>query len=197
MITLTEGMKALLSRFKADNGQPQYRLIWSEDRLEWHYGEMKPKYGVGRNRWMLEKWCSPEMYGSPEEWEACKEGEISILGPFPRQGDWEHSYTFECDGFPIEPTIDLVELLCRAIEAGKMHTRSERWQAIKDAKEKVERDRHELFDQLWHDAAPAPGAKLPDHIERMDSFNVKTTADVPQEFKNGTLGFRQMTSEEK
>lgn len=161
---------------------PDYRIVWSETRTEWLCGKLIRKYGTGRDRFILEKHCSAESYGSQEEWEsAIDENGVLILGPFPRSGDWEHCYTFEAGGQFVRPTEELVRLLCVAINRGLMHTRSERWAAIKEAKDKRERDRKQEFDDIWDDSRPAPGAKLPDHIERMDSFDVtrKTTADIP------------------
>ena len=183
MKSLPDHITKLLDRGFQAGGR--YRLVWSEDRLDWLDGERILKYGKGRNRWILEKYCPPSTYGNPDEWP-------SILGPYPSEGDWEHSYTFEADGEAVTPTEELVSLLCRAIDRGVMHTRSQRWAAIKEAKEKEEAERKKLFDDLWDDSAPAPGAKIPEHIQMLDSFpqGRLTTADVPQEFQK--RGFAQI-----
>lgn len=160
-------------------GHPNYRLVWSESRLEIRYGQRVKKYGSGRDRWILEKWCPPEMYGSEDLWgfetKDRESGEL-ILGPFPRQGEYEHSYTFDQDGIYIEPTEDLVLLICRAIEQGKMYTRSEKWAALIAAKEKVKQQEAQMFEDLWNDCKPAPGAKIPEHIQMLDSITKKNTA---------------------
>jgi hypothetical protein len=160
-------------------GQPNFRLVWSESRFEIAYGKQVKKYGVGRDRWILEKWCPPEMYGNPATWEFDtkdpESGEL-ILGPFPHQGEYEHSYTFDQNGVYIEPTEELVLLICRCIERGKMHTRSERWAAIMAAQEQVAKDRKRMFDDMWDDAKPAPGAKIPEHIQMLDSITEKNSA---------------------
>lgn len=199
----TEEMQNALVRAGGTNpfGQPNFRLIWSEDRLEIAYGQQKKRYGESRNRWMLEKWCPPEMYGSQEEWERTKDldsGEYP-LGPFPRRGDYEHSYTFEDETQrPVTPTIGLVELVCRVIEAGKMHTKSMRWKAIKDAQEKRKRDEKAYFDSLWEDAqgpfggnavSGLPGKRTPADV-RLDM----TTKDLKKLNKKIPLksGFKQI-----
>ena len=45
-----------------------------------------------------------------------------------------------------------MELLVRCIEAGKLHTRSERWAAIKEAQEKAEREAKQNFSDAYDDA---------------------------------------------
>lgn len=193
----------LLSRWKNQYGQPLYRIVWSEDRLQWENGEMRKKYGEGKDRWILEKWCPPEMYGNPndpcwtEEW----------LGEFPRQGDYEHCFTFDQDGTFIPLRHELVELLVRCIEAGKMHTRSERWKAIKEAQEKAEAEAKQRFSDAYDDAFGAfdkgtgneyvaPGKtgarkRKPEDIK----FNY-TTKDVAEAVgKLPRRGFGQITGE--
>ena len=187
---------SLNRKFTNRNGGPLYRVIWSEDRLEYFYGEMKPKYGVGRNRWVLEKWVAPEDYEPRDEWEGAKEAEtgLPILGPFPTQGDFEHCYTFELDGVPFDPTEDLVHLVCTAIERGKMnHTTWERKAAIQKRMDDAKAEFKRQFDDLWDDSKPAPGAKIPDHILQMDSFSTKTVADIPMNLPQA--GMKQMGSE--
>lgn len=63
-----------------------------------------PKYVPG-NCWHLEKWCAPEMYGTPESW--AKMGEevsgdytIDTAGPFPSQGEYELVMPLTIDGTP-------------------------------------------------------------------------------------------------
>lgn len=193
----------LLERWLTPQGKPLYRIVWSEDRLQWENGQMRKKYGEGKDRWILEKWCPPEMYGNPndecwtEEW----------LGEFPRQCDYEHCFTFDQDGVFIPLRHDLVELLVRCIEAGKMHTRSERWRAIREAQEKAEKERHQHFSDAYDDAfGPfdkgvgqeyvAPGKtgarkRKPDDIK----FNY-TTKDVEEALPGlPRRGFGQITGE--
>jgi hypothetical protein len=182
-------------------GHPIYRLIWSEDSMEWRNGEMRPKYGAGKNRWVIEKWCPPEMYGDRTMWEAPKTDDgKSALGPFPNEGAYEHCYTLDYEGEESigEPPCDLVDLICRCIEAGRMYTRTERFEALREAMKKQQRADDAVFEQLWEDCKPAPGAKLPDHIERMDSFDVNRVAvnDIPLPLPRKS-GFSQVTMPEE
>lgn len=182
-------------------GGHKFRVVWSESRLEWRYAEQKRKYGDGRNRWMLEKWCPPEMYGDRQAWESAVEPEtgIPILGPFPSQGDYEHCFTFEVgdpkQGF--EPPLDLVLLVCRCIEAGKMlYSDAYRLAAIKRKQEEIEAQKKQLFNDLWNDARPAVHAKMPEHIEMMDSFGQRTDAEVRAAMPQlPRRGLKQITQE--
>ena len=72
-----------------------------------------PKYSP-RERFHLEVWCPPEMYGTPEDWgrqfRKTIAGEaIDTLGPYPSMGEYEHLW--ECsdvDGGYLHPTVNLV-----------------------------------------------------------------------------------------
>jgi len=61
-----------------------------------------PKY-LPANCWHLEKWCSPEMYGSPEQWREAGLEKFGILtvdtsGPYPERGEYELCYPLTDDG---------------------------------------------------------------------------------------------------
>jgi len=200
-MTLPDWVQPLLLRIGGSNpyGQPNYRIIWSEDRMEFRYDEQKRKYGDGRDRWILEKWVAPQEYGSREDWEACIEPvtHLPILGPYPENGDYEHSFTFEITVNPgEEPAFmplaeNIVEVLVKAIEAGKLnHTAWARKAAIQKRLDDAKAEQQRLFNDLWDDARPAPGAKIPDHILQMDSFNSKTTADLDPSLP--ARGFKQL-----
>lgn len=141
--------------------RPMYRMVWSNDRTEWSNGEWMPKYDHQPNRWVLERWSPPGQYGTREEWEACGEvtpegRRISTLGPYPSQGEYEHCFTFE-DPLTkcfVQPDIGCIELICRAIERGRMMTRSERWAAISKKKEAARKARHDKFEETWEEAMP-------------------------------------------
>lgn len=97
---------------KNPHGQPNFRVIWSGNRLAWHGGvfherddsgnvlrvqarhALMPKYPDVVNRWICEMWVAPEVFGTPETWEQetveWREGlRIETLGPFPRHGEYE------------------------------------------------------------------------------------------------------------
>ena len=200
-MTLPDWVDPLLLRLGGTNphGQPNYRIVWSEDRIEWRFDERKRKYGDGRDRWVLEKWLPASEYGSREDWDAMKEPVTgySILGPYPENGEYEHSFTFEISVNPGEEPVympfseNVVEVLVRAIEAGKLkHTDWERKVAIQKRMDDAREERKRIFNDMWADAAPAPGAKIPDHIQQMDSFNSKTTADLDPRLP--VRGFKQV-----
>jgi hypothetical protein len=187
-----EWVPELLQRFGTNLlGEPNYRIVWSEDRLEWRDGMWSRKYGDGLDRWVLEQWVGPSFYGNPAEWEAVKtEDGTSVLGPFPYRGDYEHSLTFACNNDFIPLSYSLIELTCQVIEKGKLKSNVDRRIAIEEAKAKHKKAQDLLFENLWHNAAPAVHAKIPDHIQRMDSMGVISA----EEAKN-KLGLKRGASQ--
>lgn len=132
------------------NGLPMWRLVWGWSRLAFIGGveyrladtgitdprtgqevkvneiviqptRLAPKYWPYPNRWYLEEWNPPEIYGSPERWEAnfttyvpeiepgvrisgpyLLEGTpIEQLGPYPSRGEYESRMMWS--GFEDEP----------------------------------------------------------------------------------------------
>ncbi len=98
-------------------GEPNYRAVWGWSRLAlaWIGGKFEdrdehgallrervelrwePKYPAV-NRWHIERWLPPEVYGSPRAWYAQtieRENGISIpaLGPYPSRGEYEHCFS--------------------------------------------------------------------------------------------------------
>ena len=142
-------------------GQPNFRAIWSENRLAWIGGQIsdfdengllirtrvalrqEPKYEISvRNRWVIEKWYPPEHFGSPEAWykqtkEFGEEGNIPQLGPYPFRGDYDFCTALEDDGQFAQISVDMVELAIVLIrqELAKHRTIAER----KSAKEEQHR----------------------------------------------------------
>lgn len=93
-------------------GGPLYRLVWSNDRLCWKYGEWTdhdasgneirkvvearetPKYAFAKNRWILESWHPADYYGTPATWAREMTDwrlgtTCSVLGEYPSRGDYE------------------------------------------------------------------------------------------------------------
>lgn len=167
---------SLLRRFGNNQfGKPLYRVIWSEDRIRYAIGGYRRPYGEGRNRWMVEKWCGPAIYGSRESWEALREPDgSSSLGPYPNEGDYEWVYTFETpegEGVPLDPGI--LELLCRCIEQGKLLTDTQRKLAIDARRTQEEKARDQRFADAFDDSlgpfggqpvAGIPSKRLPDDV---------------------------------
>ena len=103
--------------------QPRFRAIWGWNRLTLIGGEWINYDGSGNrigssievrevpkyepyDRWYIEKWCAPELYGSKEHWEATTtetiDGiRIAALGPYPERGDYELSWRCEVPICPV------------------------------------------------------------------------------------------------
>jgi len=111
-------------------GQPNYRCVWGWNRLtpiggRWEDNgrvelRMEPKYPQ-LNRWHIEKWCPPEVYGPPEKWRLeTKEEGIEALGPFPDRGEYEHVMVIEGPrGEFLQLTPTIVEHVARTIERSR------------------------------------------------------------------------------
>ncbi len=111
-----ESVQEILESYGGCNpyGEPNFRAIWSESRLDWICGKWTeyddttgevlrevieerhvPKYWVISNRWVIEKWYPPEC--SPEQWnqrtrppeDFFKEGNKLQLGPYPARGSYK------------------------------------------------------------------------------------------------------------
>jgi hypothetical protein len=148
-------------------GQPNYRAVWGWSRLGWIGGKWTdrdaegtfiretmclrqvPKY-TPHDRWHIERWVAPEMYGSPREWYAQtmeREGNgaggvaIPALGPYPTHGEYEHCFTLQGPaGEFVQLTPTVAEYVARAIEAGRHIDAARRRAAIDAREEKSERD---------------------------------------------------------
>jgi hypothetical protein len=167
--------------------EPLYRVIWGWNRLEWigglmsRYDEsgrfkfeeyglfMEPKYSYLAdqcNRWIVEKWIPPEMYGTREAWEqdtAEINGmeETQALGPYPDRGDYELSFVLKdnktggfiqlCDQL-VSDVVDVAQA-SREISAAKRRQYLEEQELLKE-----ENFRKEVSD-VWDDAAPAFGGR--------------------------------------
>ena len=98
-------------------GEPNFRAVWGWNRLAWIGGRwtdldesgavlretiglrFEPKY-IPTDRWHIERWCAPEMYGSPETWarntlEIENGMNVPALGPYPSRGEYEQVFTLE------------------------------------------------------------------------------------------------------
>ncbi len=132
-------------------GEPNFRAVWGWNRLAWIGGlfedrdaegtlvrevaalRLEPKYPQ-LNRWHIERWLPPEVYGSPRFWhqqtiEVCGARSISALGPYPSRGDYEHVFTLESPRGEFARAISFASRVprfarCRALDAH--HRRAER-----------------------------------------------------------------------
>jgi hypothetical protein len=124
-----------LNRF----GEPNYRVVWGWNRLEWVGGKWTdrdnsgnpfrevielrqvPKY-FPQNRWHIERWMPPEIYGSRRAWnKQTLEREdgifIPALGPYPSRGEYEHCFTLQGpkgEFIPLSPMA--VKYIANAVE---------------------------------------------------------------------------------
>lgn len=163
-----------LNRF----GEPNYRVVWGWSRLSWIGGKwtnfdsngnitservelrMEPKY-FPVDRWHIERWLSPEEYGSPKQWYAQtveREDGIAIpaLGPYPSRGDYEHCFTVETargEFLPLTPAI--CEGLAAAVEWSRWQTNQARNAALAKREERSARDWETRADAVLDDATPA------------------------------------------
>lgn len=154
-------------------GEPMYRVVWGWNRLSWMGGKWEdrdeagtlirevvqlreePKYFWGLNRWHVEKWVPPELYGSPRAWLARtlqREDGISIpaLGPYPERGEYEHSFTIEGPrGEFVQLTPAIVEAVVRRVEFSRTFSMAERRAHDNKGHDKADRDYKEwAFDVL-------------------------------------------------
>lgn len=160
-------------------GEPNYRAVWGWNRLAWIGGKFvehdpatgsllrevvelrqEPKY-PSVNRWHIERWVPPEVYGSPRLWYTQtieRENGVSIpaLGPYPSRGEYEHCFTLEGpNGEFIQLTPTAAEHIARAIEFSWCSPRSSKKRSLDDRAQREE-SAYEAwaYDQL-DDAVPA------------------------------------------
>jgi len=159
-------------------GRPNFRVVWGWSRLTWIGGrwtdrdahgnvlreavELRrvPKY-LPHDRWHLERWLPPALYGSPERWYAhtveLDDGiSIPALGPYPREGEYEHCLTLESPGGEFLPlSAAAVEWLIRAIEFSRALPPGERRTALLDREAKKDVDYESWAYDKLDDAVPA------------------------------------------
>jgi len=152
-------------------GEPNFRVVWGWSRLCWIGGRWEdrdagghllravvelrqvPKY-IPHDRWHIERWLPPELYGSPEQWyrataELCDGRRVPALGPYPARGDWEHCFTLATpDGgfLGLEPAV--CDAVVRRIEYARTLPPARCRAALVRAQERRERDWHNWAEAL-------------------------------------------------
>jgi hypothetical protein len=164
-----------LNRF----GEPNFRVVWGGSRLSWIGGKwedrdpasgelirevcgvrLEPKYAP-LNRWHVERWCPPEIYGSPEQWleqtgEFVDGTTIAALGPYPSRGEYEHVLTLEGSrGEFVQLTPAIVEQLCRMVEASRRVSRERGRAALYQRDNRADERYDSWADTLLADTGPA------------------------------------------
>jgi hypothetical protein len=160
-------------------GEANYRAVWGWNRLAWIGGKFEernpdtgsllrevvelrqePKYPAV-NRWHIERWVPPEVYGSPRAWYAQtieRENGISIpaLGPYPSRGEYEHCFTLEswrAEFIQLTPTI--AEHVARAIEWSRKFPRAVSRRQLCDREQRAERNYEQWAFDVMDDTVPA------------------------------------------
>ena len=153
-LTAPTHIQELITRFGGLNrfGQPNFRVVWSDTRLDWDGPEFTPKYFNVPHRWIIESWVAPETYGSPEMWEAVTQGQ---LGPYPSRGDYELSFIVQTPSEDFLPlTGPVVEQLILMVKLSRNVKPKENRAAKYDAHTKKHEDYKKwAFDSLTPDAS--------------------------------------------
>ncbi|GAC1626591.1 MAG: hypothetical protein NVS9B13_23050 [Candidatus Acidiferrum sp.] len=160
-------------------GEANYRAIWGWNRLAWIGGKFEdrdpetgsllrevvelrqePKYPAV-NRWHIERWVAPELYGSPRAWyaqtvETANGRIVPALGPYPSRGEYEHCFTLEnARGEFVQLTPTVGEHIAQAVEWSRKCPRSVKRSSLYKRESREGRAYEEwAFDQL-DDATPA------------------------------------------
>ena len=160
-------------------GEANYRAIWGWNRLAWIGGKFEerdpstgsllrevvelrqePKYPAV-NRWHIERWVPPEVYGSPRAWYAQtieRENGISIpaLGPYPSRGEYEHCFTLEGPrGEFLQLTPTIAEHVARAIEWSRITSRVKSRNHLYEREQRVGHGYENWAYDLLDDSVPA------------------------------------------
>jgi hypothetical protein len=160
-------------------GEANYRAVWGWNRLAWIGGKFEerdpvtgsllrevvelrqePKYPAV-NRWHIERWVPPEVYGSPRQWYAQtieRENGMSIpaLGPYPSRGEYEHCFTLETPhGEFLQLTPTAAEYIARAIECSRKLPRAKSREQLYEREQRTERNYDQWAFDVMDDSVPA------------------------------------------
>jgi hypothetical protein len=159
-------------------GGPNYRAVWGWNRLAWIGGKFEdrdehgslirerielrrePKYPAV-NRWHIERWVPPEVYGSPRAWyaqtnEIANGRCVAALGPYPDRGEYEHCFTLETPkGEFIQLTPTVAEYIATAIERSRSKPRARSREKLFDREAREDRAYENWAFDLLDDATPA------------------------------------------
>jgi hypothetical protein len=158
-------------------GRPNYRAVWGWSRLGWIGGKWIDRDDCGEvirevlevrrvpkyepfDRWHIERWIPPELYGSPARWyEMTAEIEgaqlCAALGPYPSEGEYEHCVTLEAHGNFLPLDAASVERIVRMIEFSRLVPKSASLAAIRAREEKRGDDFEKWAYDTLDDAVPA------------------------------------------
>ncbi len=155
-------------------GEPNFRVVWGGSRLTWIGGrwtdreadgsviretvELRrvPKY-IPHDRWHIERWTPPEMYGSPDTWyEQTVEIEdgirIPALGPYPSRGEYEHCFTLNGPGGEFVPLAGAAcDWIVRAIEWSRRQPRQAKRLALTARESRRENAADSAIDEVLNE----------------------------------------------
>jgi hypothetical protein len=159
-------------------GEPNYRAVWGWNRLAWIGGKFEdrdehgvllrerielrkePKYAAV-NRWHIERWVPPEMYGSPHMWyaqtnESANGRTVAALGPYPERGEYEHCFTLETPrGQFIQLTPTVAEHIACAMERSRCKSHGQSRTNLYEREAREDRAYENWAFDLLDDTAPA------------------------------------------
>ncbi len=159
-------------------GEPNFRAVWGWSRLTWIGGRWEDRDAAGRllrevvelrqvpkyfplDRWHIERWCPPELYGSLGEWyERTLEVEggraIPALGPYPARGEYELAFTLQGPrGEFVQLTPTIAEYVARAVEFCRGVPPRVRREALERRMAREERAFDHYADMVLGDTGPA------------------------------------------
>lgn len=160
-------------------GEPNYRLIWGQSRLDWIGGKWEdrdeegnllreayevrrvPKYSV--DRWIIERWVPAETYGDPALWEMqtfeTVDGQIiPALGPYPARGDYEAVFTLEDNaGNFVQITPMIARAFVACLETSREERPISRAERRSRAEEKANREYESYADSVLNDGSTITG----------------------------------------
>ncbi len=159
-------------------GEANFRAVWGWSRLTWIGGKWEDRDATGSllrevvelrqvpkyfpfDRWHIERWCPPELYGSPAEWyERTAEVErgrtIPALGPYPARGEYELAFTLQGpQGEFVQLTPTIAEYVARAVEFCRAIPPRLRRDALDARMAREERGFDHYADMVLSDAGPA------------------------------------------
>jgi hypothetical protein len=159
-------------------GEPNFRVVWGGARLTLIGGrwtdrdahgniireriELRevPKY-LPVDRWHVERWIPPEIYGSRDEWYRrtieVEDGiRLPALGPYPSRGEYEHCFTLETAVGEFVPlTVSACDWVVRAIASARRQTRGAARAAIVKRESCRERDWDRTISDVLDDGVSA------------------------------------------
>ena len=148
-------------------GKPNFRIVHSDNRYEiagglWENPFTKTavaeyrrqiKYDLPEPKYILERWLPATFYGTAETWyreNMCSQSGLSLLGPFPYQGDYESCYTFD---YLSASWLDVLVPLI--IKSQAEVSAAMRKSAQMDEVERQEAEEKQWFSDAFDDQAPA------------------------------------------